>query len=415
MKLNSPSILVVARLLSAALMLVFAVLVASSLGPEGRGLTAFVFSLQAVLPSLLAFGLPYAIRRRLTIASPNTEIGGAVVLAAATSPIALTIAAIFLNQSFFSLEGNERFLYFLLIGSSTLSIVSRSLRELLLVEGKFFRQALVLLAQPLGMNVSLVFINFWSSISVSSVFFAQLIGTCLMWLAVGLATRVVPRLGVPKGQFREGLTYYVKDIVESLREKLDQLIALPLLGAATAGIYSIGAVIGFLPAIVAQSVGQTNFSEITSRVNQSSQKITGSNARVSLALTFAFSTILAILTPFLVTHFLGTAFAESIPLAVVFLFLHALPNAIKLVCDFSLNALGMGTLVSKTEAIGLFVGVSLAMAFVPFLGLWGLVLGILTDKILVAAALGRLSIRKFVYLRYERADLERLKRHFLGG
>ena len=384
---NSPAVLVYSRILSTVLMVVVATILARELGPEGRGVTASLFALQALIPGLLSLGLPLAIRRRVRDGNVNADVGGAVVVALASVPLVLGVA--FAATGFFAgfLNSNEQVLVFVLFSLIPLSTLNRVLEQVLIGREQYRRQALATLSQSVGMLGALVVASLVSPITLSVAFLVQLCGLVVFWVTTWLLAAVVPHLGIRRELYREGLTYAPRDIVHSVRERIDQFIALPLIGASGAGLYSVAVMVGTLPTVVAHAVGVSAFSAAQSSADSEKPQVMANFVRASFALTLGASVVIAGVTPWLLPLVFGEEFRGSVIPTFVFLSLYSLGLAIRLVATGVLNTSRRGVEISLAEASGFSVGLVLALMMGPALGPLGLALSWSIDQVLTAVLL----------------------------
>lgn len=391
-------------------MLVVASILAQTLGPEGRGITAAAFSLQVILPGFLALGMPLAIRKRLISEKASAEIGGAIVVAAAGIPVVAAIAVVSLRVFDDLLTNSEGNLLIVLVASAPFVVVNRTLQQILVVRRQYLGQALIGISQALGTMVLIVAASVSNHVSVSVAFIGQLAGLVLQWIVTWSLVRVKPKLGIPSGLLLESLTYYPRDVVISLRERLDQFIALPLLGPAGAGIYSVAFMVGTLPTIVGGTVGLAAFEDNRESGRRQAPLEIHRFTHLSVGLTLATSTLVAITAPFAIPVFFGDSFRDALPLIWVFLFIFCLIEGARSVAVGVLNARGRGGTISGSEAIGLATGIGLASVLAPQWGPMALTLAVSMDLLFSSALLYRaldVSIAGLIRFRFDREVLVR--------
>ncbi|MBY6683239.1 oligosaccharide flippase family protein [Rhodococcus sp. BP-316] len=311
---NSAGLLAVSRLLATFLTLLTAPIVARSVGPEGRGAVSAALAAFALVPIVLAFGMPLNLRR-LSL----RESSDGYVRAARDITLTLFIPAVGIGYAlgvtlFNSLDVFVQAVAVVGIASSPLTVSWMNDQSVLIAHRKFRCVAAIQLMQPLIYVVSIIF--FWS--------FGRLnVGIVLVcYIAGSVATFAFASWCVPvsvrghrssRRDFLRGSGSFVGGAVaEAASNRLDQLLVLPLLGLYQAGLYSLAVTFSSLPMSFAHAVGAHYFSRYSEEENDQDSLVSES-IRVILYLSFFVAGLLSLLCIVLVPFIFGRDFVPALP------------------------------------------------------------------------------------------------------
>lgn len=372
---GSPSLMLVGRLGGMLLMLVSAPIIARALGPAGRGETAAILAVYTILPAVLAVGVPLDVRRRVAIAAAGPTMRGAKVLCllafipsvAITAPLALTLFAEF-----------DPSLKLAAISGAVLSPLTMSWMidvSLLIARRHYIGIATLQLVQP-GVFVLLILV-LWASGSATTemVVAAYIAGNFANFIAGLILTRIPVRgERVPLTELvHDGARYYGGSIAQIAGTRIDQVLALPLIGAAPAGIYAVAATVAAVPLTLGHALAGSYFTLVARAGETERRSLQAEAIRSSLALAAVLIPLLALASWALTPILFGDAFTAAIPVACVALLGGGLQIA-TFVGASSLNALGYGGHFTRAQVLGLVALVAALVILGPPLGAMGVAL-----------------------------------------
>jgi O-antigen/teichoic acid export membrane protein len=374
MLLKSPTVLILGRVVGVHLTLVHVVILARELGPEGRGITAAIFAVSAILPSILGLGMPLAAKRSSRSGDADSVLSDVIGALVVTSPIALGVGAV-VGYAFSPLVSNiESVLIVFLIALVPVQILGAVIQQVLLARRKYLQSALSMVGQPLGMTLAVLGFVIASRLSVSTALIAQMAG--LIFLTTLSLFLVKPRLQRPRPVklLRVSMGYWGRDVSRGIGDRIDQIIVLPLLGATQAGLYSVAVAVASAPLIIGHAIGQLAFQR-SSEAPESSKSLLLSYSRAGVAITFVTALLSAPLLILVFPFLFGREFSDSAAIAVAMLFT-ILPIRVFLeVATNALNGLGKSLSISVGELVGLLVGSVSATLLSFHWGLWGVLVG----------------------------------------
>lgn len=370
---DSPSLLAFARVIAAGLALFSAPIVARAIGPAGRGETAAAIAVFHIVPVVLAFGVPIAVRRRAALPEGAQIIATARIIAllGVVGAIPLAIA---LRLTLFA---NFGALAALVAAVSVLLapvVVSWSCDVSVLVAQSRYRAiALIQLAPPVSYLVLVLTLWGLNIASTGTVLIAYICGHILA-CAVGLyfvrakwsgAWREIPSLA------REGLRFSGASLAETATNRMDQAIALPLIGATQAGFYAVATTIVTIPFAFGQALGAAYFTPIVrAEAGEARRSLQQQSARSAFALALVCFPLLCLATPFVVPLLFGSDFAGAVPVVWV-----ASAGGFAMtsgyVISMALAAEGRGGRMSVAQTVALVVSIGSLFLFGPLLGAIG--------------------------------------------
>lgn len=402
---DSPLVVVGSRLLSTALAFVSAPILAWTLGPEGRGVAAVGLAASALLPFFLGLGLPLAVRRRVIQGRQHAAIRTVRLISIVSIPMALAIGwatAPFLGVND---DPNISLTYVVVCASAPLAILWMCDANVLLAQRRILSYSIVNLGPNIFYVTTLVVGVLASVVSVTYVLWASLIATvCTLILTSWLVrTPVRGHHESAGGLLRESVKFAGAQLAEVASMRLDQVLAVAIIGPAQAGFYAIAAAVGMLPNAVGQAIGVSIYRRTAEegQVQPSSSASMATAIRITLLTAGLVSVALIACTPWLVPLIFGDAFAPAVMPTLIAL-LGASALATSQVASSVLTAHGRGWAITRAQIIGLVVGISLFVFLGPYTGAWGASLyssiGYLTTLIILIGTLrlkpGHLLLRR---------------------
>ncbi|RXZ72222.1 oligosaccharide flippase family protein [Agromyces albus] len=370
--IQSPSLIVLGRTGSAFIALATAPIVARAIGPAGRGETAAAIALYVIVPVLLAIGLPLEVRRQAATSDGHVALRTARRIVALTIIIAAPLAVGAAYTVFSGFEPEARVVAAAGIFLAPLS-ASWALDVGLLVAHRRYRAVFAMqVLQPLVYLVLVVIAWLFGAASVASVLAANVIGS-LTTFVLGAALVRVPWRGTlaPIGAtLRAGFHYVGSAIAEAASNKLDQVIALPLLGAFQAGIYSVAATIASVPLAIGQALGASHFPTIAQADGDNRKGAQSEAARAGIAAGILSYVPAVALSVVIIPFVFGPDFVSAVPVTVVSLVGSAAMIA-GYVISMALAADSKGIRMTIAQVISLGVGIGGLIVLGPLLGAIG--------------------------------------------
>lgn len=370
---DTPSLLAFARLFAAGLALLSAPVVARAIGPAGRGETAAAIAVFHIAPVVLAFGVPLAVRRRAALPDGERVIASARIIALLGILGAIPIAIALRFTLFSAFEP----LAALVASTSILLapvVVSWSCDVSVLVAQSRYRAiALIQLTPPVSYLMFVLALWAFGRASTGTVLIAYVCGhvfACLVGLIFVRATwsgawREIPSLA------REGLRFSGASLAETATNRMDQAIALPLIGATQAGYYAVATTIVTIPFAFGQALGAAYFTPIVrAEAGEPRRRLQRQSARSAFALAFACYPLLCLATPLMVPLLFGTDFAGAVPVVWV-ASVGGFAMTSGYVISMALAAEGRGGRMSVAQTVALVVSIGSLFLLGPVLGAIG--------------------------------------------
>lgn len=363
---NSPIVMAFGRFGAMFLAVVSTPIIARALGPQGRGVTAAALAVFVVMPVLLGMGVPLAIGRRVSVQEGiNADLvrTGRAYAALTLVPAALTaipIEALLLP----GLSTAERFAYYLSVALVPLTVSWSIDANVLVVSKEYWRVGILSILQAALSTTIIVVIWLMGHLDVSSVLYAFLAGniTAFVFGQVWVRDRG-GRITNLKGIVKEGGALAGGLISDVSSKKLDQIIALSLMGAASAGLYSVAVTIGSLAAPAVQSLGNAAFKDLATGDHRNTVQI----VRHAIAVSVMSATGLAVVSWLLIPIVFGEAFSDSRSVALITVAASVF-SGVGYVTAIALAAQRHGEKMTVAQVTGLVIGIGL---MVPSALAWG--------------------------------------------
>lgn len=310
MNTNSPALLLLGRLGASGLALMSAPIVARAIGPEGRGETAAALALFALVPIFLGLGLPLELRRLVAVEGDTSSVRPARRLVAMSALVSLPVAFICSISIFSTFDGEAKLAATIGVALTPLTL-SWICDTSVLVARRDYRGIVALqLLQPLSYLLGVAALWAASLATTSSVLWVYLASNAVSF-AFGIWRVRASRHGAEPatGQLLRGsLRFAGGSLAEAASNRLDQVLALPVLGAAQAGFYSVGVTIGLAPLALAQALGTASFTHIAKAQGRRRRRLVNQSIAQVASLSFVSSLILSLVGPYLVVVLFGDAF-----------------------------------------------------------------------------------------------------------
>ncbi|MFE7416417.1 lipopolysaccharide biosynthesis protein [Rhodococcus sp. NPDC057529] len=371
--IRSPAGLVIARLLSAALALVTSPLIARAIGAEGRGLVAAATTALMILPIGLAFGLPWAVRRRCSLdAQSHAVIRSARLLSLLTIVPGVGFAFL-LYATLLSDLPEHAGVWFVVGLALTPLVVTRNCQiSLLVVEQKYLRILLVTLSQPAAYFVLILGLFISSRLSVTAVISSYVVSVGVSYLMTSrivlipwFGNRVSWRPLVGEAWRASGA-----QISEIASYRLNQLLLLPLIGGAALGNYAVAVNIALAPAPIGHAVGAAGFKGMATGSEADRRKSVDKSLRSAVWLAILSALGVSALSPFVIPWAFGREFRSAIPATIVLAV-----GGVFVICNYvmtsGLVARNQPGRASIVHFSGFIVGLVALLLLSPPLGLMG--------------------------------------------
>ncbi|UNK45812.1 oligosaccharide flippase family protein [Arthrobacter sulfonylureivorans] len=216
------------------------------------------------------------------------------------------------------------------------------------------------------------------------------IGIYLILPAVIRRRSPAPTARAADGLFRYGMVIWPGAVLGILLARVDQMLMMPLAGAVELGIYAVAVTISELALIFNAAVRDVMFAAESSRPDQARML---SAARISTMITGVISLVIALAAAWAVPEFFGPDFAPAVPVIWLLLLGTVLGNPGS-VAGAGLNARGRPGLRSWSIALALGASLAALILLAPPLGAIGAASATLIGNI-VSGGLNIIWMRKY--------------------
>ena len=395
LRTDSPSLLIVGRTGATALAFVTAPIIARSIGPVGRGETAAAIATFSILPILLAFGVPLEVRRLAAIGKGKAALRTARTLCVSVLPISAAVAWLAHSTIFASFEADTRIVATIGLALAPLAMSWMCDLGVLIGVGRLRGVMTMQLLQPGVYLISILVFLAFGAVTTSTVLIANVLGTlssCFLGMSLtrtGLRGERHPMRGMLGASAR----FAGSSIAESASNRLDQVIALPLMGAFQAGIYSAAVTVASVPFALGQALGASYFPLVARSEGEDRQHLREQAIRVSTAISL-------MCVPFMVPAIwigipilFGSEFNAAVPVAWAS-FGGTAVMIVAYVCSMALAAEGRGNRMTIAQTGSLIVGVILLFLLAPTHGALGAAIASASSYlILLALLVGGMRVR----------------------
>lgn len=370
---ESPSLIALGQFASAGLALISAPIVARAIGPTGRGETAAVLAAFYIWPIVAAFGMQLEVRR----ASAAGTRAPTIRRARDTMLILFIPSAVVgwaLQMTIFDgLDKETQLVATLGIIAAPLMVSWMCDQSVLIADKNYRAVAVVQVTQP-ATYLAFVMLGLLAGvITVPYVLSANIAGTAVTALYAASRTKVGFRgARTPLRPFlKKSMSFSGSSIAEATAGRLDQLVALPLLGATQTGFYSVAATIGGLAMPLGHALAADSFNEIARlKGDPTREERKREHVRSALAGGVLIGTLLAATSPLILPLLFGPQFKDSI-LPAIILSIGGVAAVPAFVASLVLAAEGRGVEMTFAQLARLISGMTLLLILGPPLGAIG--------------------------------------------
>ncbi|WP_425840218.1 lipopolysaccharide biosynthesis protein [Microbacterium sp. PA5] len=416
---NSPTLVLASRLVGIVLAFASAPVVARALGPDGRGASAAALAILALMPVLVGFGLPLVVRRRTSMPAALGDavrtvriLALAAVLPAAAlgyliAPILLPTVDIYATHAFVIGCGAAPLALLWMCDANILLAQSRLVAYSVL---NVLPSATFLIAVGIAWPVDALSVGFVLAANVGSTVVTLIVSSLMVRIDMrGGRARPIPLL-------REGASFAGSQLAEAASYRLDQALALALIGSTEAGFYAVAATVAMVPFAAGQAVGAAAFQRLADESGGRERQLNLSATVVRfgfVAATLA-SLLLAVMTPWAVPFVFGSQFAPAV-IPTLLALIGSTAVASTYVLNSVLVAQGRGWLMTLSQVSGLTVGMALLLLLGPSLGAVGAAVASTLGYLVTAAASTTATRIPISRLFPRRGDLRATIRFLLRG
>lgn len=370
---QSPTLVILGRLTAAALGLISAPIVARAIGPEGRGETAAALAVFSLIPVGLGIGLPTEIRRRAATSKATDSIRSAKLIVALSSFIAFGLACVLFFTVFSEFDASARFIAALGSAITPLSVSWAIDVSVLVARRRYVAVMAMQVIQQLVFVIAILAVVHADIASVATVLVANILGTITAFVTGAILVQVPFR-----GTFapivpllRSAFHYFGASIAESASNRLDQVLALPLLGSYAAGMYSVATTIGGLPLAFGHAIAASYFTPIArSPVGLQRRNEQASALRAATSISIMIIPLMLIASWFGIPVVFGDDFRPAIMPTFVVLTGSGL-MLISYVASQALAADGRGGRMTIAQIIAITISTGLLLLLGPAFGALG--------------------------------------------
>ncbi len=317
---SAATLTLAARIAAFVFSLATNVILARSLGPEGRGIYAVAVLIPALIALLAQLGVGQANVYYFSkgLIEPDELIGHALSLSLLLGTVGFLVIL-----AYISIAGSGRFAgigaSFVIVSCLALpfSLLTIFLQGILNGAQRYVQFNLVILTQYASPAVTLI-------VAVL-VFHASTMGAVVAWTVSTAITAAVALYCVaPLGRFslrlrratlrpllRFGLISYLSSLTSFVNYRFDVLIVNLFAGARQVGLYSVGTGLAEIVWYLANAAGIVLAPRVASSPREEADRLTESVCRVVTLLAVIAAGLLAVTAPVVVVFFFGAAFAES--------------------------------------------------------------------------------------------------------
>lgn len=361
---ESPSALIVGRLLATSLSLISAPIVSRAIGPEGRGETAAALALFLIVPVVISIGMPMEVRRLAAITETDAALRSARLVTALLTLAAVVLAIACYFSLFESFDQVARIAATVGVALSTIPASWALDVSVLIAQERFGAVALLQVIQPATYVIMIVALWMLDVATVATVLVAFTVGNVANFVAGLVLTRSPLRGEVFQCRLllTRSLEFYAGSVAQIASTRLDQVLALPLIGAQQAGFYSVAVTVGSAPPLVlGHALAGSVFRGIARANDDERKRLETTAIRSAIALAMMCCPILAIAAYPLVPFIFGADFEDALPAT----FIAIAAGGAQLVCfvaSSAATARGRGKLLTWAQVGGLAAGI---LALVP--------------------------------------------------
>ncbi|MGB3830210.1 MAG: lipopolysaccharide biosynthesis protein [Ornithinimicrobium sp.] len=381
---DTPAFMGVGRFTAMALGLLGTPFIARALGPEGRGLSAAILAVVIIAPMVVGIGVPLTSRRR---AASGRALDAARTGRrwAAITVLPLAVLAWPLEHALFAgMATPERWAFYTSLASVPLTVSWLVDSNILVATRQYRRVGLIAIIQA-GVSTGAVLV-LWSlnELDVPSVLYANVSGHAVtfvlgrLWVSGrGGSTRDL------SDHVREGSTVAGGEIADVSSRKIDQMLALPIIGGANAGIYAVAVTAGSVALPMVQALGNAAFANLT----HGDRRVTMHAVRHALALSMMCAALTAAAAWVGIPVIFGAEFRDARVPAMILVGGSVIVGG-TFMTTMALVAQRRGSAMTLARVVGLTVAVALLYP----LGQWADAAGLALAMVLGSCVSGAMSL-----------------------
>lgn len=366
---GSPSLVALGQFGASGLSLLSAPIVARAIGPEGRGETAAVLAVTYMWPLIIGMGLPLEVRRVAASNGDASIVRTARIWVALSFLPSLLVGGVFCLTFFSSFATPEKIAALIAISIGPLAVSWMCDQSVLISRLQYGRVAVVQVLQPAvyvaivgaGWMLGLVTVTFVLSANAAAV-----VGTCCVAAMLSRVSVAGPRPPLRK-TLRASLPFAGSSVTDATTNRLDQLLALPVMGGQSAGLYAVAATLGALAMPLGHALAASAFNAVARSPAEMRDSAIQARTREALALALVSSVMIVMVTPLGVPALFGDEFAGAVVPTIVCAVGGAGAIA-AYVCMLSLAGARRGRAMTAAQLVRLVVAVVLLLWLGSILG-----------------------------------------------
>lgn len=356
---NSPSALLMSKIVGSIVTLASAPILARALGPDGRGITAAVTAVIFLVPLLASFGLPWVVRRRCAVdPDPHAVVRTAQLLGVLS--IIPTIAVGFAVDSllFSDLSSTQKVALYCSLAATPL-VVSRNIAiSHLVIRAEYRKISILTLAQPIFYVLAVLFLFFSGRLTVSTAIAAyglSLVATYISTIHFNEVSFRGSRVSI-RPLAKESFRAFGAQIAEMSSYRLDIIMLLPIAGPNAVGLYSVATSVTMAPTPAGNAVGAATFRPIATAPDGQRADLLAESFKHAVVLGLVAGAAILVAAPVAVPLIFGNAFQPAVTTTMI-LSAGTVLVVVNQVLTSSLFAINRGFAVTFAQVGGVVVGI----------------------------------------------------------
>lgn len=355
------------------------IIIARSLGPEGKGIYVVAFLLPRLVATFGDLGLRQSLiyrigRKHLSLEQAmGTTLIIDAVLSVGLMALALTLAIIFSTTL---VRGVAFYLIILTTMSIPLRLLSGHLRNMLRAVGRIRAYSMFSLSESVAQLAAFAILVSLSSLTISRVIMVQLglrltlMLVCLGAAAQGLRGRLQPELKAMRGLLSFGLRSHVAYVFVALERRFDVLLLNAFLFPAQVGLYAVGVSAAQIVLYVTDAMGTVLYPRISSSSPEQVRQFLPRISRLSILLSALVGIGLVMVGKPLISLLYGRDFDASY-MAMVILLPGIVTTTVFRVSGSYLQGMGRPGVVSAITILSFAVNLGANLILIPRRGING--------------------------------------------
>jgi O-antigen/teichoic acid export membrane protein len=358
------------------------IIVARTLGPEGRGTVAAIFLWMFVIPRLLTLGVPAALRyqvRRRTFEAAEL-FSSALIISAILGFLSFVIGIVIVPHLLTQYSRSVVAFAQVMMIFAPFALCNATVEAFFESEGAFKQANAMIYLPPVGALMGLLILLETNNISPYTV--AIVYELPLGLIAVATIIQVRRSLRLPQDVTRRvrsllhyGLRAYGIDVLETLASQIDQALVVGLLSAASFGIYAVAVNASFIVSLPGMSLNAVLSPTASGLDRTLAVALVSRSARLVFACTLLGGIAFALVLPIVVPLAYGDAYLPVIRLTQL-LTIGVLFGITSTTFSQAFMATGRPEITTTLLFIRLCLTASFMLALIPRFGLTGAVYAI---------------------------------------